>query len=322
MKHRNLAIFIPHAGCPHRCTFCDQNRISGQNAPPTPKQVEDLIQNCVNHPSHRSDLTQIAFFGGSFTCIPLSLMKAYLEVSAPFIKRGDFTGIRISTRPDGITNKILRLLKEFNVQSIELGAQSMSTDVLLAAERGHSPEDTIQAASLVHQYGFDLGLQMLIGLPRDTKEKAMNTALKLADLKPKEMRIYPAVVFPNTVLFEQYRNGIYQPLNIKDALDWTIPIAHFLETRGIHLLKVGLHQADGAVAGAFHPAFGEMVRTGLWNEKLKKRLPPPPAEITVSVKPCELSIAFGQKKSNIKYWKERGYSLKIVTDTTPNSIEI
>ncbi len=322
MKHRNLAIFIPHAGCRHRCSFCDQQRISGQIKPPTPEQVKNIIQNCVNLPSHRADLTQIAFFGGSFTCTSKEQMIAYLEVSAPFIENRDFTGIRISTRPDGISPEILDILKRYRVETIELGAQSMDHEVLQTAKRGHTPEDTVHAAALIHEYSFDLGLQMLIGLPGDSKERAIATARSLAALRPREMRLYPAVVFPGTPLHDQYLNGQYQPLNVEEALDWTIPIAHYLQECGIHLLKVGLHQADGAVAGAFHPAFGEMVRTGLWNERLKQHLPPSPARLLIQVDSKDLSIALGQKRSNLTFWSEQGYNLQITTKDDPNAIKI
>ncbi len=322
MKHRNLAIFIPHVGCGHRCTFCDQHRISGQTQPPSPENIKALIETCVNSPDHRPELTQIAFFGGSFTCIPNEQIRAYLEVTKPYIQRGDFAGIRISTRPDGITPEILELLKSYQVNNIELGAQSMDPSVLIKANRGHTPEDTIRASQLIHDFGIKLGLQMLIGLPGDTKEKAFLTAQKLAALRPSEMRLYPAVVFPETELYQQYLEGSYQPLSVEQALDWTIPIAAYLQDQKIHLLKVGLHQADGAVAGAFHPAFGEMVRTGLWNERLKKHLPQKTGKLLVQIPPNEVSIALGQKRSNIKYWADHGYDLEITVHDDAHAIKI
>lgn len=314
MKHANLAIFIPHIGCPHRCTFCDQHRISGQQSAPSPETIKDMIQNCVNLPSHRAELTQIAFFGGSFTCIPRKQMIAYLEIAAPFVEKGYFSGIRISTRPDGIDRELLALLKDYHVDTIELGAQSMDAEVLRRSNRGHAPEDTVRAAKLISEASITLGLQMLLGLPGDSKEKAFQTAQTLVALKPQEMRLYPAVVFPDTPLYDLYINGAYQPLTVEEAVDWTVPIAHYLEENGIRLLKVGLHQADGAAAGAFHPAFGELVRTGIWNLRLEKRLPPPPCAVKVRVRSNELSIALGQKRQNLKYWKSKGYTLQITHD--------
>lgn len=322
MKHANLAIFIPHAGCKHQCVFCDQHRISGQNQLPTSQEILKMIQNCVNSPSHRANSAQIAFFGGSFTCIPKNKMTELLEIAAPFVEAGYFTGIRISTRPDGINSEVLELLKRYHVESIELGAQSMDNDVLRRSNRGHTAEDTRNAAKLIIEHGFTLGLQMLLGLPGDTKEKAFNTAKELAALNPKEMRLYPAVVFPNTQLCDLYKNGLYTPLTVEEAVEWTVPIAGFLQEKNIHLLKVGLHQADGAVAGAFHPAFGELVRTGLWNEHLKLKLPSPPCSVKVQVEPRNLSVALGQKRRNLQYWESQGYKLFLTTKSDPDAIKL
>lgn len=313
MKHSNLSIFIPFAGCPHQCTFCDQHRITGINRFPNDTEIQEKIKLCVSRPNHRNDLTQIAFFGGSFTCIPRDQMMHLLEIAAPYIEKGFFSGIRISTRPDGIDRETLKILKDHHVTAIELGAQSMDPLVLQEAKRGHSPEDTVRASNLIHEAGISLGLQMLPGLPGDTAEKAYDSALKLIALRPAEMRVYPAIVFPGTVLYNQYKNGSYRPLTVNEALEWTIPIADEILKNGIQLLKVGLHQADGAVAGSFHPAFGEMVRTGIFNRRLKEQLGTV-GSYTLPIHPKELSIALGQKKSNLQYWKNLGYTLQFEVD--------
>ena len=321
MKHANLSIFIPHAGCKHRCSFCNQNRISGQNQAPSVEDVYRMIQTCAESPTHRADSAQIAFFGGSFTCIPRQQMIAYLEIASKFVEKGDFQSIRISTRPDGIDDEILSILKRYHVESIELGAQSMIPSILSRANRGHTVEDTVRAAKAVRQAGFTLGLQMLIGLPGDSKELSMETAQKLAALRPQEMRLYPIAVFPDTDLYREYVQGSYIPISPKEAVDWIVPIANYLKQKNINLLRIGLHQADGAVAGAFHPAFGEMVKTGLFNLKLLPLLPPPPAKLTVQVQTNKLSVAIGQKRSNLEYWAKQGYQLRFTAnEQTPDLV--
>lgn len=321
MRHANLSIFIPHAGCKHRCSFCNQNRISGQNSAPSIEQVTQLIQTCAESSGHHPDSAQIAFFGGSFTCIPERQMIAYLETAARFVEAKKFKSIRISTRPDGIDDKILGLLKQYHVENIELGAQSMIPEILSRANRGHTIEDTVNAANAIRDVGFKLGLQMLVGLPGDTKELSMQTAIELAKLKPTEMRLYPVSVFPETDLFDEFRNGTYHPLSPEDAVDWIVPIADYLQKQNIKLLRIGLHQANGAVAGAFHPAFGEMVKTGLFNLQLQPLLPPPPARLAIQVPPAKLSIAIGQKRSNLDFWQSKGYQLQFGCNfKTPNII--
>ncbi len=322
MKHSTLAIFIPHAGCPHRCSFCDQKRISGKNKAPSVEEVESIIRSCAESPDHRADSAQIAFFGGSFTCIPREQMIAYLEIAAAYVRQGKYTGIRISTRPDGIDPEILSILKRYYVTNIELGAQSMDNEILKCANRGHTREDTIRASKMIKTAGFTLGLQLLIGLPGDTKKTALRSALEIAALEPSEVRLYPISVFPETELYSLYQSGAYQPLTTEEAVNWIVPIADYLEQNDIKLLRIGLHQADGAVAGAFHPAFGEMVRTGQFNLKLKELLPPAPAKTTVRVPPQLLSIAIGQKRSNLDYWEKEGYHLSFVSGKQGDQIKI
>ena len=98
MKHANVAFFIPHIGCPNRCSFCNQNTISGKNELPSEKDIKSTLENALN--SMSSELianSEIAFFGGSFTAINREYMLELLNAAQPFIKEGGFKGIRVST---------------------------------------------------------------------------------------------------------------------------------------------------------------------------------------------------------------------------------
>ena len=71
MSHSNIAIFIPHKGCPHACSFCDQKSISGEQKQVTPLDVRRELTEAFRRPLDGKN-TEIAFFGGSFT---LSLIR-------------------------------------------------------------------------------------------------------------------------------------------------------------------------------------------------------------------------------------------------------
>ncbi|MBK8806698.1 MAG: radical SAM protein [Bacteroidales bacterium] len=192
-SHVNIPIFIPEKACPHRCIFCNQANISGQKVAPKPSEVKAIIDTYLNTiPSDRKK--QVAFFGGSFTGIAIEEQKEYLEVVAPYIENRQIEGIRVSTRPDYIDITKLELLKSYHVKAIELGAQSFNQEVLHLSSRGHTVEDTINAAGLINEYGFELGLQMMLGLPGDTAESATFTAQEIVRLKAQTTRIYPALV--------------------------------------------------------------------------------------------------------------------------------
>lgn len=138
-RHTNVALFVPHAGCPHRCSFCDQRAISGQSGQLLPSAVTQACRTAAQTMHTGSAQAEIAFFGGSFTAIDRAYMCRLLEAAAPFVADGIFSGIRISTRPDAVDEPVLRLLKTYGVTAVELGAQSMDDAVLRLNRRGHTP---------------------------------------------------------------------------------------------------------------------------------------------------------------------------------------
>ena len=166
MKRTNISVFIPHIGCPHRCSFCDQRSISGAAHAPSPEEVAALLEEQAPHLAERGMQAEIAFFGGSFTAVPREYMVSLLECAHAAVQKHPevYCGIRCSTRPDCVDGEIIAILKKYGMTAVELGAQSMSDEVLTANERGHSAEDVRRASRLIRESGISLGLQMMTGL--------------------------------------------------------------------------------------------------------------------------------------------------------------
>ena len=217
-KHYIIPIFVPHRGCPHDCIFCNQKRITGQVNNVTAEDAKLIIEKYLRTIKDKQANVEIAFFGGSFTGIPMDEQNSLLALANEYLYRGQIDYIRLSTRPDYINNIILENLKKYNVKIVELGIQSMDKDVLSAANRGHSPEDVEEAIKLLKQEGFIVGAQLMVGLPKDNEEKALETAKKIVELKPHIARIYPVLVIKDTYLEKMYRYGTYKPLSIEQAV--------------------------------------------------------------------------------------------------------
>ena len=215
-----IPIFIPHLGCNNECVFCNQRKITGLDSSVTIDDVENIINEYLEYfkDKVKDKKIEVAFFGGSFTGIPIQKQEEYLKVANRYLREKVVDSIRISTRPDYITPKILSMLRKYNVGTIELGVQSMDDEVLKASKRGHTSLDVICASRLIHTFGMNLGIQIMVGLPKSTLEKEINTIKKVLKLKPKVLRIYPVYVLKESKLYDMYLQKKYIPLNLEDAV--------------------------------------------------------------------------------------------------------
>jgi len=321
----NIAIFIPHKGCPCRCVFCDQRAITGQVSQPTPQDVTEIVSKAVA--VSRADRTsaptmpQIAFFGGSFTAIDREYMHSLLEAAHGFVASGSVRGIRVSTRPDCIDQDVLSLLKQYGVTAIELGAQSMDGAVLAASGRGHTAEDTVMAAGMIRERGFELGLQMMTGLPGADERSDMATARALAELKPDTVRIYPALVLKGAPLFDMYQKGDYTPQTLDDAINLCSRLLLRFNYCKIKVIKLGLHASRDVerelVAGPYHPAFRELCESKIYFDAAASALTEkPPGDYTLSIPAGAVSKMTGQRRENLCWLAQMGYNCKVREDVS------
>ncbi len=319
MKHANVSIFVPHNGCPHQCSFCSQKTITGQQSQPTSEDVRRILKKAVGDLGERTASAEIAFFGGSFTAIERPYMISLLETACAYVKQYGFIGIRVSTRPDAIDDEVLRLLEDYDVTSIELGAQSMDDRVLRLNRRGHTALDVEEASQKIQKFGFSLGLQMMTGLYGDTAQGALKTASSICALHPDTVRIYPTVVMEGTDLAEKFRQGFYHPPGPEESADLCAQLLEMFEEHSIRVIRLGLHASPelerSAIAGAYHPAFGELCQSRLFLHRLQNAFITheiPKGAITVFVSPQDISRAIGQKRTNLAVLMEQGWKVHFV----------
>ncbi len=304
-----IPVFVPHLGCPNDCVFCNQRRISGSLSPARPEDVTKAIETAAALPQTGAK-RQLAFYGGSFTAIPVAEQQALLEAARPWLERGEISSIRLSTRPDAIDGEILKRLRAAGVETIELGAQSMDERVLLLSGRGHTAEDVERSSRLIKEAGFKLILQMMTGLPGDSDEKSLETARRIIALRPDGVRIYPTVIVKDTALFELWQRGLYKEHCIEDAVRVCAELLPFFRKAGIPVIRLGLNPTEelsggAAVAGAYHPALGELVKSRIMYKKARELLLPlaGASAAVLGVHPSQISQMTGQHRENIERLK-------------------
>ena len=277
--HAIIPIFIPHMGCPNDCIFCNQKKITAHTAGVTAAEVRSTIDTWLSTITKQNlETVEVAFYGGSFTGIPLKLQCEYLSIAKEYKDKGLIDKIHMSTRPDYINDKILDNLEKYEVDTIELGVQSFDNDVLMQSRRGHSSDIVYKSADLIKKRGFELGIQLMIGLPGDTMEKCIYSAKETVKLAPSLARLYPTIVLDDTDLLEMYKRGEYTPLSQEEAVNRTKEMYKILDDAGITIMRVGLKSTDiinenGAVnGGTYHPAFRQLVEGRISRERIENLL--------------------------------------------------
>jgi len=319
-----IPVFIPQEGCPHRCVYCDQGSITGVTRPDwSPAALRRYVEGFLARNRHPS--VEVAFYGGSFTLLPEARQALYLEAVQALLHEGRVHSLRLSTRPDAISEVNLRALRPMGVKTVELGAQSLSDRVLAASGRGHSSEDIRGAGARLRDHGFRVGLQLMPGLPADDRSAFLKTVEGSIALRPDFVRLYPTVVLAGTSLERLYRRGAYRPLPLTDAVDWCKEAALRFTRAGIPLVRMGLQTSPSLerpgviVAGPHHPAFGQLVKSALWYDRISPELAKvssissPPV---IYLHPYSLADARGHRNGNIERWLEefRFASLRTVAD--------
>jgi len=310
-EHKHiLPFFIPHLGCPHQCVFCNQHHVSGESGYPKAEDIEKAI-----HDWEEESLPEIAFYGGSFSGLPLDWQRYFLTPAFAALKKKKISGIRISTRPDYINASILLFLRSMGVGTIELGVQSLDDEVLERSGRGHRAQDVYQAISLLKEKGFQIGVQLMPGLPGDNREKCLRGAREISRLGPDLARIYPTLVLKETPLHKLFLEGKYHPLSLDEAVGISRDMLAVFCLSGVHVIRIGLQPTREiqtgvqVAAGPFHPAFGELVESALAREQIQMMVKgflarETAAQIVLWVSPRDCSIIAGQHRRNMEFLKK------------------
>ncbi|MBW1786394.1 MAG: radical SAM protein [Deltaproteobacteria bacterium] len=324
-----VPIFIPHEGCPHRCLFCEQGRITGVTpGRVSAAKVERLLNMALSSTGfHPERHPQVAFYGGTFTGLPLERMEELLGAAAPYLHSGRFRSIRVSTRPDALDAERLDLMKRHGVETVEVGAQSMNDRVLSLSRRGHGADDTVRAVQRLKAYGFNVGLQLMPGLPGDSPEVFRSTVAACLAMRPDTIRLYPALVIKGTGLAERYEADAYRPWSLETAVRACAEACERFENEGIPVIRLGLMDTpdlsrEGRVlAGPRHPAFGFLVRSKMRLKALSRDLPRPgeTERIYIRVPEREIPLVRGHRNEGTR-WIEQITGAAVVSVTADDSL--
>lgn len=316
-NHAIIPIFIPHLGCPHDCIFCNQKKITARQAPVTGEDVTRTIDTWLTTLGD-VETVEIAFYGGSFTAIPIEEQRQYLAIAKGYKDAGKVDKIHLSTRPDYISREILDQLAELGTDTIELGVQSLDDEVLRRSGRGHDAAVVYRSAEMINNYGFELGIQLMIGLPGDSMETCVYSAQETVKIGPQIARLYPTVVIAETALYDMWKAGTYVPLSEEEAVARTRAMYEILTDAGINIIRVGLKSSDlihegGDIGGSFHPAFRQLVEGDIARDRIDRQLGfVPGGKVDILANSRSFSNMIGNGGRNKKFFLDKYPHLSIL----------
>ena len=323
-----IPVFIPNAGCPHHCAFCNQRPITGaEDRLISPEKIGLIANKFLDFKKENRGIVQIAFYGGNFLGLKTDYMLSLLDESSKLVEKGRVDSIRFSTRPDTIIREKLEIISRFPVSTIEIGVQSMDNEVLKKSERGHTSQETERAFTMLQKYKYDndikyqTGAQLMVGLPGDDESRCLASCHSIAKMQPDFVRIYPTVVIDGSLLAKWYKSGKYIPLSLEKAVTLVKKIYLIFTKRKIKVIRMGLQASSDlekgstVLAGPYHPAFGHMVFSEIFLDKAEKILNMENkyhSDILIKVHPSSISKMRGLKNRNTVILKQR-YKIKNIS---------
>lgn len=310
-----IPVFVPHLGCPHRCLFCNQKSITGHGeGEVSARRVRARISEFLAFKGAHRGSVEVAFYGGNFLGLPASYRKTLLDEAQRFVSEGKVGGIRFSTRPDTVSDQTIGPLAPYAIRAVELGAQSMDDQVLALSRRGHRAEDTVRSVRYLKSEGLAVGLQIMPGLPGDSRESMLQTGRRVAELRPDFVRIYPTIVVKDTMLANWYHAGRFEPLTLRQAIEITKDLYALFVKNRIVVIRMGLQagasllEPGTIIAGPFHPCFGHMVYSRFFRDLVVQRLEKQKGLrkiVVLRVSPGDVPKAIGYRRENIRVLAKR-----------------
>ena len=327
LKRFIIPIFIPNAGCPHMCVFCDQGKITGTKERVNAKNIQTTVKDYLATRPDWNREVELAYFGGSFTSLPMKRQNELLMIGKSLIDEGLIDSIRLSTRPDYISDKILDNLVRHGVGMVEIGVQSMVDEVLDSAMRGHTVKDTRLAVKLLKSRGLPWIAQLMPGLPGDSDETILYSAKRVSELDPDGVRIYPTLVVRDTELNVMYRNGEFIPLTLDKTISLLKEMVAIFDESSIPIIRMGLKPSveleREIVAGPYHSSLKSRVLESIMFDRLMEAIGALnyiPDTLTIKVNPGRISYAVGNNKINLIGLKER-FNLKMIKMVQDDAVE-
>jgi elongator complex protein 3 len=249
----NISLLTKPYPCPGKCIYCPSQKGAPKSYLKNEPAVMRAILNkysplkqvrmrlkALKEEGHPTDKIEMRIIGGTWSYYPEKYQSWFIKKCfqacngssgeksfEKTLKENEtakhrIVGLSVETRPDFITQKEIKRMRELGITAVELGVQSLFDDVLETNKRGHGVEKTVLATRLLKDAGFKVCYQMMPNLPGSTlkKDKEMFQLL-FSDqrFRPDWLKIYPTAVLKGSALHKLWKEKKYKPYSDRQMIN-------------------------------------------------------------------------------------------------------
>jgi histone acetyltransferase (RNA polymerase elongator complex component) len=309
-----VPVFLPHLGCRDRCIYCDQNII-------TDIREENLRDRIRESFATRQGPFEVGLYGGNiFGLKPEALKRLFSFFDS---HQAAITNFRISTQPVPLNDRIIGILKENRVTTIELGIPTFNDQILELLNRKHTAADLKNAFRVLTGERFQVALQVMVGLPHETMFDIRESVANIINLKPSYIRIYPLALINGTPLGDMYKTQKFVPITFDESIHRAMLIYLNALHHGIKTVKMGLTDneviKDRIIGGYYHPAFGFLVKSEALYSAVMSNIVGAGIneELAIFINNKDVPHLIGHKRNNLGRFAQAGISVNWQTTDIP-----
>jgi uncharacterized protein len=211
------------------CVFCDNRSFSPSRRVRRDK-IQSQIDDGISRLKKRYKVNKfMAYFQpATNTYAPVEELRPLFEQA---IAHPEVVALAVGTRPDCVPDDVLDLLQELGEKtylSVEYGMQTVHDRSLDWMNRGHHHDSFLDAMQRSHGRGFEICAHVMLGLPGESKQDMLQSALELARQKIDAVKIHNLYCVKKTPLEKQVESGEVELMNRDDYIDVLIDFLELL----------------------------------------------------------------------------------------------
>jgi oxygen-independent coproporphyrinogen-3 oxidase len=225
------ALYIHVPFCQSKCPYCDFYSHTDHSL--IPQWLNALEKEIGYYQDQFSDFDTLYLGGGSPSILSEQQLGRLMELIRHRFHFDHGSEITLEANPNDLNPSKLKTYRDFGINRISLGVQSFDPQELLFLRRRHSTEEAQKALEGIREAGFtNLGIDLIYGLPGQTKEQWLATLEKAVVSHPEHLSCYQLTIARGTLFWGMKEKGRLQLISETDEEIFFLTTSQFLEDRG------------------------------------------------------------------------------------------